>query len=77
MTYLDEMHPWGWASKLHTGFRVLLFLLPVDLVVEPSAAFLAPYLPAFHHVLHRDDNRLNLCNYRQVPIKCFLLKMFP
>ena len=39
-----------------TGF---LFLLPAYLEVELSATSLVPYLPAWYHASHYDDNELN------------------
>ena len=37
-----------------------LLLLPADTDVELSAPSPAPYLPAFYHVSHHENNGLNL-----------------
>lgn len=45
---------------------------PVDLNVELSGTSSASCLPASCHVPRLDNIGLNLWNYKQVPIKCFL-----
>ena len=59
-------------SKTQVISHGSLLLLPVDSDVELSALSLALCLPAYCHVTHHDDNRLNLWNCKPAPIKCFL-----
>jgi hypothetical protein len=48
------------VSKAHSKPRISLFLLPVDLVVEPSATSPATFLLGCHHGLHWVNIGLNL-----------------
>lgn len=66
---LLEVHHWGctWRFQKPTArSSVSLFLLPADLDLELSANSSAPCFPY-------NDTELNLWNYEQAPVKCFVL----
>jgi hypothetical protein len=53
-----------------------LLLLPADTDVELSAPSPAPYLPAFYHVSHHENNGLNLWTVSQPQLNVFFYKSY-
>lgn len=63
------------SQKLKLGLVCLiLFLMPADSDIEPSATSPAHCLPMCHHVSHHDNNELNLWTKNQPQLNVFLRK---
>ena len=69
------------SVSLEVGFEiskaqlVSLFLLSVDRVMDFSATSVSSCLPAWHYVLHHDDNGLTSETKHKLSFKCFLFKL--
>ena len=54
------------------GWKLFLKMVLQGGVMMWNLALPAPCLPVSYHASLHDDNRLNLCNCKPAPIKCFL-----
>ena len=77
VTLLEEVCHWGVGfevSDVQARPSVSHFLLSANPDIQFSTPTPAPFLTACYHVLHHDNNGLNLCNQAQSSV--FLSKSY-